>query len=129
MGTLANREVTDEMLHKVTCHLSLYCLLRKIDLQRKKFNIFFFLLLFFFGGGGGIMACIPSIYTADHPDTLTFHCESLNEPLHLRCSSYLHVQIDLSHTHIHAILGGERQSHPITLLFYCCLCDVEHVSP
>ena len=34
---------------------------------------------------------------------LHFHCESLNEPSHLRCGSYLHEQIDLSHTHIHAI--------------------------
>ena len=34
---------------------------------------------------------------------LHFHCESLNEPLHLRCGSYLHEQIDLSHTLIHAI--------------------------
>ena len=32
-----------------------------------------------------------------------FHCESLNEPLHLRFGSYLHKQIDLSHTHIHVI--------------------------
>ena len=29
--------------------------------------------------------------------------ESLNEPLHLRCGSYLHDQIDFSHTHIRAI--------------------------
>ena len=34
---------------------------------------------------------------------LHFHCESLNEPLHLRCGSYLHDQIDLSHTYIRAI--------------------------
>ena len=34
---------------------------------------------------------------------LHFHCESLNEPLHLRCGSYLHEQIALSHTHIRAI--------------------------
>ena len=34
---------------------------------------------------------------------LHFYCESLNEPLHLRCGSYLHEQIDLSHTHIRAI--------------------------
>ena len=34
---------------------------------------------------------------------LHFHCESLNEPLHLRCGSYLHEQIDLSHTHLRAI--------------------------
>ena len=32
-----------------------------------------------------------------------FHCESLNVPLHLRCGSYLHEQIDFSHTHIRAI--------------------------
>ena len=31
---------------------------------------------------------------------LHLHCESLNEPLHLRCGSYLHEQIDLSPTHI-----------------------------
>ena len=37
---------------------------------------------------------------------LHFHCESLNEPLHLKCCSYLHEQIDLSHTHIRAILVG-----------------------
>ena len=34
---------------------------------------------------------------------LHFHCESLNEPLHLRCGSYLHEHIDLSHTHIRTI--------------------------
>ena len=34
---------------------------------------------------------------------LHFHCESLNEPLHFRCGSYLREQIDLSHNHIHAI--------------------------
>ena len=34
---------------------------------------------------------------------LHFHCESLNELLHLRCGSYLHEKIDLSHTHIRAI--------------------------
>ena len=34
---------------------------------------------------------------------LHFQCESLNEPLHLRCGSYIHEQIDLSHTHIRAI--------------------------
>ena len=34
---------------------------------------------------------------------LHFHCESLNEPLHLRCGSYLYEQIALSHTHIRAI--------------------------
>ena len=37
---------------------------------------------------------------------LHFHCESLNEPLHLRCGSYLHEQVDLSHTHIRAIWVG-----------------------
>ena len=49
---------------------------------------------------------------------LHFHCESLNEPLHLRCGLYLHEQIDLSHTHISAILAGQRPVHPITLLVY-----------
>ena len=39
MGTLANKEDTDEMLHKVTCHMSLHCLLRQLDLQRKKLII------------------------------------------------------------------------------------------
>ena len=34
---------------------------------------------------------------------LHFHCESLNEPLHLRCGSYHHEQIGLSHTHIRAV--------------------------
>ena len=34
---------------------------------------------------------------------LHFHYESLNEPLHLRCGSYIHEQIDLSHTNIRAI--------------------------
>ena len=37
---------------------------------------------------------------------LHFHCDSLNEPLHLRCGPYLHEQIDLSHTHIRAIWAG-----------------------
>ena len=64
---------------------------------------------------------IPQSQTADNPrgtarksrSTITRHqedklskatcCESLNEPLHLRCGSYLHEQIDLSHTHIQAI--------------------------
>ena len=45
---------------------------------------------------------------AAHRDAFTnvylhFHCESLNEPLHLRRGSYLHEQIGLSHTHIRAI--------------------------
>ena len=31
---------------------------------------------------------------------LHFHCKSLNEPLHLRCGSYLREQLDLRHTHI-----------------------------
>ena len=39
----------------------------------------------------------------DSIGTIFFHCESLNEPLHLRCGSYLHEQIDLSHTHIRTI--------------------------
>ena len=30
-------------------------------------------------------------------------CISMNEFLHLRCPSYLHEQIDLSHAHIRAI--------------------------
>ena len=34
---------------------------------------------------------------------LHFHCESINDPLHLRCGSYLHEQIDLSHDPICAI--------------------------
>ena len=34
---------------------------------------------------------------------LHFQWESLNEPLHLRCGSYLHEQIDLSHTNLRAI--------------------------
>ena len=59
---------------------------------------------------------------------LHFHCESLNEPLHLRCGSYLHEQIDLSHTHIRAICAGYRHVHPITLFVYRRLRDVEHVS-
>ena len=42
----------------------------------------------------------------DKMQYLHFHCESLNEPVHLRCGSYLHEQIDLSHTHIRAILVG-----------------------
>ena len=29
--------------------------------------------------------------------------DHLNAPKHLRCGSYLHEQIDLSHTHIRAI--------------------------
>ena len=60
---------------------------------------------------------------------LHFHCESLNEPLHFRYGSYFHEQIDLSHTHIRAIWAGLRQVHPITLLVYWRLRDVEHVSP
>ena len=34
---------------------------------------------------------------------LHFHCKSLNEPLYLRCCSYIHKQINLSHFHIRAI--------------------------
>ena len=60
---------------------------------------------------------------------LHFQCKSLNEPLHLRCRSYLHEQIDLSHTYIHAIWAGKRQRHPIKLLVFLGLCDVERVSP
>ena len=37
---------------------------------------------------------------------LHFHYESLNEPLHLRRRSYLHEQIDLSHTLIRPIWVG-----------------------
>ena len=37
---------------------------------------------------------------------LHFPCESLNEPLHLRCGSYLHEQSDFSHTLIRAISAG-----------------------
>ena len=39
---------------------------------------------------------------------LHFHCESLNEPLHLRCGSYLHEQIDLSHTYVCVTLNTYR---------------------
>ena len=60
---------------------------------------------------------------------LHFHCVSLNEPLHLRCRSYLHEQIDLSHTHIRTIWVGQRQRHPKTLLVYWRLLEVKHVSP
>ena len=48
------------IMHYVAFHQSLHCLLRQIDLQRKKYNNF--------GGGGGIITCCPSIYTMDHPD-------------------------------------------------------------
>ena len=40
---------------------------------------------------------------------LHFRCESLNECVHLRCPSYLHSQIHLSHTHICAIGASQRQ--------------------
>ena len=41
---------------------------------------------------------------------LHFHCESLNEPLHLRRGSYFHEQIDLSHTPHTCHLSGLRSS-------------------
>ena len=42
---------------------------------------------------------------------LYFHCESLNEPLHLRCS-YLHEQIDLKpHPHTRHLSGLTSSSY------------------
>ena len=53
-GTLANSEDPDKM-----SHFTMFCTvcLDKINLQRKKYNIFL-----------KIMTCNPSIYTIDHPD-------------------------------------------------------------
>ena len=45
-------------------------------------------------------------WLTDISEYLHFHCESLNEPLHVRCGSYLHEQVDLSHTHIRTIWAG-----------------------
>ena len=50
--------------------------------------------------------CSQRLRWKDNHVYLHFHCESLNEPLHLRCGSYLHEQMDLSHTHICAIWAG-----------------------
>ena len=50
----------------------------------------------------GVWMLVESLYVV-MALYLHFNCESLNEPLHLRCRSYLHEQIDLSHTHIRAI--------------------------
>ena len=60
---------------------------------------------------------------------LHFHCVSLNEPLQLKCPSYLPEQIGLNHAHIHTIWVNQRQYHPITLFVYRRLHDVEHILP
>ena len=58
MGTLANSEDPDEMLHNAAFHQGLHCLLRQKPIfQRKKYNFFLF----------EIITCDPSIYTMDHP--------------------------------------------------------------
>ena len=58
---------------------------------------------------------------------LHFHWESLNKPLYLRCPSYLHEPIALSHVHICVVWAEQRQSHPITLFVYWHLSGVEHI--
>ena len=49
---------------------------------------------------------------------LHFHCESLNEPLHLRRRAYLHERICLSHAQLRAIWTDLRQRHPLALFVY-----------
>ena len=51
------------------------------------------------------------------PIYLHFHCESLNEPLHLRCSSLLHERIDLSHSHLRTIGGTNVNAVQLHCLF------------
>ena len=49
-------------------------------------------------------------------DYFYISCASiLNEPLLLKCLSYLPEQIDLGHTHICAMSVDQHQRHPITL--------------
>ena len=52
MGTLTNSEDPDEMPHLAAFHQGLHCLLRQIDLLRKKYNICL-----------EIISCDPSLYT------------------------------------------------------------------
>ena len=54
---MANRVDLDEMPHYEAFHQGLHCLLKKIDLQRKKHNIFL-----------KIITCDPTIYTMDQSD-------------------------------------------------------------
>ena len=49
MGTLANSEDLDEMLHDAAFHQGLHCLLRQKSIRERN------------------ITCDPSIYTRDHP--------------------------------------------------------------
>ena len=57
MCTFANSEDPDDIPHNVVFHQSLHCLLRQIDLRRKKYKICL-----------EIITCDPSIYIMDHLD-------------------------------------------------------------
>ena len=56
MGTLANSEDTDEMLHNAAFHQGLYCLQRQNLSSGKEISYFL-----------EIKTCDPSKYTMDHP--------------------------------------------------------------
>ena len=61
MGTLANSEDPNEMLHNAAFHQDLHCLLRLKHLQRKRLNF-----------SWKIITCDPSIHTMNH-STLMYH--------------------------------------------------------
>ena len=56
MGTLANSEDPDEMLHIAAFHLGLHCLPSQNQYSEKELQYFL------------EITCDPSIYTMDHPD-------------------------------------------------------------
>ena len=80
MGILANSEDPDEMKHNVAFHRGLHCLLEKMDLQRKKYNIFF-----------EIITRDPSIYTMDHHDFIV--CSFMENSLGLKWVKNLHLAL------------------------------------
>ena len=57
MGTLANSEDRDEMLHDAAIHQGLHCLLNENRSSGKEIRYLF-----------EIITCDPSIFIMDHPD-------------------------------------------------------------
>ena len=51
---------------------------------------------------------------------LHFRCESLNEHVHLRCPSYLHRQIHLSHTTYVRL----EQANVNSIQYHCLFTDI-----
>ena len=61
MGTLANSEDPDEMLHNAAFHQGIHCLLKQKRSSEKKLQSYL-----------EIIFCDPSIYTMDHPKSNVF---------------------------------------------------------